>query len=109
MITQRRLPNDDRLLRAVASERRRAVLCCLRERETPIPLAVLAVEVAVRERETDSPAAAAEATDRISLSLYHCHVPKLADAGLVTYDRERDLVDTVDAVDLESVLELSSQ
>ncbi|MFC7195739.1 hypothetical protein ACFQL4_15735 [Halosimplex aquaticum] len=40
--------------------------------------------------------ASAETVARMKTSLYHCHVPKLADAGLVTFDTDRKLVEPED-------------
>lgn len=76
----------DRLLETLADERRRHVRRCLSEHETPITLADLANDVAVRERETRLSAVSPEETKRIYVALSHTQVPKLVDAGLVTYE-----------------------
>ncbi|WP_440771749.1 DUF7344 domain-containing protein [Natronorubrum sp. DTA28] len=76
----------------LAHHRRRAALRCLQEYGTPIPLADLADEVAVREYDTALPEIPAENVTRIYMSLYHTHIPKLADAEYVRYDQERDAV-----------------
>ncbi|QLG63374.1 DUF7344 domain-containing protein [Halorarum salinum] len=76
----------------LASQRRRYVLDCLRERGAPMTLAGLADEVAARERDVSVPDVPAEEGERVHVSLYHSHVPKLANAGVVEYDRERDTV-----------------
>lgn len=52
----------------------------------------LADEVAVAERDDALPEIDADAVLRVYLSLYHNHVPKLAEAGLVAYDQEDDYV-----------------
>ncbi|ELY56938.1 DUF7344 domain-containing protein [Natronococcus jeotgali] len=95
----------DDLYEGLSVERRRHALSCLRDHDLPIALADLADEVAVRERGTRLPAVPAEETNRIYLSLYHAHVPKLVDVGLVTYHQDRDLVGAAPSVDLEEVLE----
>ena len=76
----------------LSHRRRRDALECLREYETPLPLADLADEVAVRERDAPLPEIPATAVKRIYLSLYHTHVPKLAAAECVRYSQERDTV-----------------
>lgn len=76
----------------LAHERRHAVLDVLRTHDEPLPLADLADEVAVRERERRIDSIPAEEVKRIYMSLYHRHVAKLANHGVVEYDQDRDIV-----------------
>jgi len=69
--------------RLLASERRRTVLDVLFGRSCPIDVEDLAREVADRERNV---AAAEDAVASVTTSLHHCHLPKLADHGVVDYD-----------------------
>ncbi|TYL36234.1 hypothetical protein CV102_23415 [Natronococcus pandeyae] len=103
---QQRPVNTDVPFEVLANEHRRHVIRSLCEHETPISIAELAREVAVRKYEANSPEIPDEEMKRARVLLHHSHLPKLADAGLVTYDPERNLVDTAASTDLESVLEL---
>ncbi|WP_049927264.1 DUF7344 domain-containing protein [Halopiger goleimassiliensis] len=76
----------------LAHHRRRHALQCLREHDTPMALADLADEVAVREYDAALPDIDAEDVTRVYLSLYHTHVPKLADADCVRYSQAQDSV-----------------
>lgn len=83
----------DRWFELLASRRRRYVLHVLGTYEEPITLADLADEVAIREYDGPITDISADAVLRIYLSLYHSHVPKLSEAGLVAYDQEADTVE----------------
>lgn len=85
-------PSLDAVFKLLSSQRRRHVLHCLRERESPIELSALAEEVAARESGEPRAEVSAEEAKRVHLSLYHTHVPKLKDANVVRYDRESDTV-----------------
>jgi hypothetical protein len=76
----------------LAHQRRRYALYELQHHERPLALADLADEVAVRENETALAAVPAVEVKRIYMTLYHTHIPKLADADLVRYNQERDMV-----------------
>lgn len=82
----------DERLEALSHRRRRHVLQCLEEERTPLTLAELANEVTKRDREATQSGISAEETEKIRVSLYHLHLPKLGDADLVAYDREEDSV-----------------
>lgn len=82
----------DVLFDVLADQRRRYALECLLEFRTPIALADLASEVASRELETPVPDIPAEEVKRVYISLYHSHVPKMADANIVEYTQEQDTV-----------------
>lgn len=87
------------MLELLAHHRRRYALRVLRDHKNPMTLADLADEVAVRTNErriTDIPA---DEVKRIYLSLYHSHIPILADAQLVQYDQERDTVSLSECAD----------
>lgn len=82
----------DALFDVLADPRRRYALKCLREFRTPMALADLAGEVASREQERPVPDVPAEEVKQVYLSLYHSHVPKMADANIVKYTQEQDMV-----------------
>jgi len=82
----------DAMFGALSNSRRREALRCLGEYDEPLALADLADEVAVAERGGPITDIRAEVVKRVYVSLYHTHVPKLEDAGLVRYDQERDIV-----------------
>lgn len=82
----------DRVHELLAKRRRRHLLYCLYLYATPIGLpdvADLLAEWAHDGPETDR----LELRLRIYNSLYHAHVPKLAEAGVVEYDQADDVVD----------------
>lgn len=83
--------DTDHLFSALAHQRRRYALACL-TRHHVLTLADLADELAVREHGMTIDGIPADAVTDIYLSLYHCHVPKLADANVVEYDQDQDLV-----------------
>lgn len=67
----------DRLYRLLADGERRALLAFLLERDEPVPLSELRAHVADDGDER-----------RAGIRLVHSHLPKLAEADLVEYDRE---------------------
>lgn len=84
--------SGDELLSVLANRRHRRILYCLKTSETPMALADLADELVCREADT-SPTAVQDKRKQICISLYHRHLPQLADSGLVSFDINRKLVD----------------
>lgn len=76
----------------LADEDRRYALYCLEKYGETLALADLADEVARLKHDRPLPEIDPEVVKRVYLRLYHSHVPKLTDAGIVEYDQERDLV-----------------
>lgn len=99
------LPVDpSALFDALGAFRRRCALAALLT-HGDLSLADLADEVTVAERERPLSAVDAQTVLEVYLSLYHTHVPKLSDAGLVAYDQETDFVAlTEDGRELEPAL-----
>jgi hypothetical protein len=87
--------DQDTRSRLLADDRRRVLLAVLDPDRRPVALADLARRVAVLECEgaTDVESELADAR-RIYRSLYHVHVPMLADAGIVSFDPDRRTVAT---------------
>lgn len=71
----------DDLMKVLANERRRQTLRALWDADGAVSLADIADEIARRERASagDAPGD----SERVQIALYHVHLPKLADAGLV--------------------------
>ncbi|APW96495.1 hypothetical protein CHINAEXTREME_01365 [Halobiforma lacisalsi AJ5] len=82
----------DDALELLASERRRLFLQVMRTYGEAITLPDAAEEVAVRETGDAVRELSAERVADVYISLYHDHLPRLVDAGLLDYDQERDLV-----------------
>lgn len=82
----------DAIFDILTDQRRRYTLHCLEKYENPMTLADLADEIAVWENETEIANIPAEDVKYVYTSLYHTHIPKMADAGIVEYDQEQDMV-----------------
>lgn len=90
----------------LANGRRRSVLRQLTETETPIALTDLAIEIVARETDRSAADVSDAEMKRVRTSLWHAHVPKLADAGVVDCDRQRKMVTlTASAERIEPYLE----
>jgi hypothetical protein len=85
------LTQDD-VFDILSSARRRYVLYLLRT-EGPMELTDLAEHVAAWENDTNIDALTKQQRKRVYVSLYQTHVPKLADADLVEYDKDSGRVE----------------
>lgn len=98
----------DTALNLLAKRRRRLALDCLERHEMALSLADLAEEVAVAENDTPLPDIDKQEVLRVYSNLYHNHIPRLTDHGVVEYEQKRDLVqlsnDTNLVMELLSVL-----
>lgn len=72
--------------------RYRLTLEAVATRTTPIALEELAAAVAERGRSDDASAA----VERVAIELHHTQLPGMADRGLLDYDSERRLVESVE-------------
>jgi len=84
--------SPDTYFKILSNQRRRQALDCLQEYRNPMALSDLVDEVAIREYETRITEIPAEEVKEIYISLYHVHVPRMEDVGLVEYDQDTDLV-----------------
>ena len=71
------------LYRALADERRRAILSVLPRSDTPLSESQLARFVAARENEDSPNSVTSVDCERIQVSLHHVHLPHLEAAGLI--------------------------
>lgn len=103
----------------LSDRRRRHILASLRDRGREIAISELAEDIAARDTGVfrgEVPPHANEtrmegAEDRVqelTASLYHVHIPKLEDAGIVEYDPDRDVVrPTASTQQVEHILGLT--
>lgn len=68
-------------------------------------LAVLATKLVAWERGTDEMDVDRKSADRMYTSLYHVHVPKLVDHGIVQFKGKRTIARTDDANQVFAILE----
>lgn len=93
-------------LELLADERRRRVLLTLRECDSHVSLDELALRVASRTQESTFGVVSQRLIDRVKISLYHTHLPKLHDANVVEYDVARETVAlTMESGYLEELLD----
>lgn len=82
----------DALFRSLADFRRRTILDILSHQFHPIHVETLAREIGAVEHYTSESEVPIDEVERITVSLRHCHLPVLSDAGLIDYDREDQMV-----------------
>ncbi|MFP9191686.1 DUF7344 domain-containing protein [Natronosalvus vescus] len=82
----------DEVLQALGHQRRRLLYDVLRTHEQELTLPDAAEEVAQQEANRPITELSAERIADVYISLYHDHLPRLVEAGLLEYDQENDLV-----------------
>lgn len=88
------------VFRCLSHARRRYVLDCLKDAQSPLALADLAKDVAARETDAPRSEIAAETELDVYTALYHSHIPKLASMDFVRYDREQEEVELTEFPDI---------
>jgi len=78
---------DDAPFATLRNERRREVIAYLRDRSGPVDLRDLSEHVAAVENDCDPADVTYEQRKRVQTALYQMHLPKLADADVVSYDQ----------------------
>jgi len=97
--------SQDVVFDILSSPRRRYVLYYLRTTGKTVKLTDLAEQVAAWENETDPEAITEQQRKRVYVSLYQTHVPRLAEAGVIQYDKESgDIVLAEDASNIDEYL-----
>jgi predicted transcriptional regulator len=97
---------DDRRFTAIASDDRRRVLSALDEADARMSLTELAADVVDAESRFSDPGPEPERVQEMTVELYHRHLPRLADAGLVDFDRSQRTVALAVEVDASDATEL---
>jgi hypothetical protein len=81
----------DHVFESVQHPRRRYLLYALAE-NPEWTLTELATKLAAWERDIDETEVDAELRERVYISLYHAHVPKLVDLDVIQFDRETETI-----------------
>ncbi len=107
-------PALDATLDLLSNRRRRFVLYALRDREGAMGVEELAEQVAAWERDADESVPASGSSDgvrtqRVLADLHHCQLPRLTEAGAVSYDAEDEFVSLAAADPLAEYLDLAAR
>ncbi|WP_424020040.1 DUF7344 domain-containing protein (plasmid) [Halorientalis pallida] len=82
----------DLIFEILKNERRREVIRYLREHEQQVTLSDLAEHIAALENDTDVASITSSQRKRVYVGLYQCHLPKMADMGIVQFNQNRGIV-----------------
>lgn len=95
----------NRLFNILADRRRRYVLQRLQTADQPISLEELVADISAWEETPPPKTTLTDKVDEVTVSLQHCHLPKLADAGLIEYDRTAENVAYTDHPQVEALVD----
>ncbi|UTF54476.1 DUF7344 domain-containing protein [Natronosalvus rutilus] len=94
----------DALYNLLSHHRRRTILELLLAHEQKLTLSDLTNEIAVREYDDEITEISGDKIMDIHISLYHVHIPKLAETNIIEYDQSRGIIDPT-----ENLQKLESQ
>lgn len=84
------------IFEVLVNQRRRRVLYALHERSNQMTLTELAEQVAALERDAMTDEISEDERQRLAAALHQSHLPRLADIGIVEYDREEGTLSLLD-------------
>lgn len=90
--------SKDELFQILSNSRRRYIIFYLSEAGESLPLKELATKIAAAESGTPESDITAEERQRVYISLYQTHLPKLEEADIVSYDDEERTVELTDDI-----------
>ena len=88
--------SKDTLFAILENQRRRGALRYLRRNGGAATLSDLAEHIAAIENDVDVAALSSDERKRVYIALYQCHLPKMATAGVVDFDKNRGTVELRD-------------
>lgn len=91
--------SEDMAFTLLSNPRRRFVISYLSHHGSPVGIHELAEQIAAWETGTPVEELTREDRKKAYISLYQTHIPKLEDAGIVTYDEDERLVALTGAAD----------
>lgn len=98
------------VFRALANERRRTILYHLTSCTYPVPFEEVVDKVAVQESKTYVTDIPAKVYEQIALDLHHTHLPKLAQWGIIEYEKDLKLITVAETLrPLDEYLHLTKQ
>lgn len=82
----------DLIFEVLKNERRREVIRYLRDHESQVSLSDLAEHIAALENDTDVASITSSQRKRVYVGLYQCHLPKMADMGIIEFNQNRGII-----------------
>jgi DNA-binding transcriptional ArsR family regulator len=82
----------DLIFEVLKNERRREVIRYLRDHESQVSLSDLAEHIAALENDTDVASITSSQRKRVYVGLYQCHLPKMADMGIIDFNQNRGII-----------------
>lgn len=83
----------DEIFEVLKNSRRRKIIRYLRDDHQTTTLSDLAEHVAALENDTDVNRLTSSQRKRVYVALYQCHLPKMADMGVIEFDKNRGTVE----------------
>lgn len=90
----------DQVFDILQNERRRYVLRYLNDNDDPLSLSDLAEQLAAWECDKDVRDISAQERKRVYVGLYQCHLPKMASASAISYNKPRGMIEKGEKLDL---------
>lgn len=99
--------SEDVLFSVLANQRRRFAVHILKRRDDPVELGTLATQIAAWEQDTDPVQVTGTERKRVYTALQQSHLPTMDDAGIVSFDKDRGLIEPTPALqDIEMYLDV---
>jgi len=88
--------SKDTLFGILKNQRRRDALRYLRDNDGSADLGELAEHIAAKENDIDVRQLSSDQRKRVYIGLYQCHLPKMDDAGVVDFEKNRGDIELLD-------------